>query len=565
MGADAGIAGVLDEAARKAERRGAPEAAAALLEQAAACTPETEPDRGAQRSMEAAERHFEAGATARARDLFATLTAGAPSRDLRLKAGVRLGAMRLLMGDLSGATEAFDRARGETTEPESVAPGIEDGLALVSEFRGDLPAAARHARAAIRLAELQHDRAMLVQTLARAAFFEARLGRSSAWARIRRALVLSEEVEDLKVIAHPGWIHAQLLAGRGEVAAACAVLRDLRERALERGDEGSLGVVLTSLCENEIRAGRLAEASSAAEEGYLSILGTGQISQLIFMLKGVVLVDALCGHVDKAMERAARARELIAKTEFDPLLANMDTALGMLELSRGDAEAAHRALAPLAKRVPMGTVRETGWLRFLADDIEALVALGELDSAREALAKLKGRRRTLLDQAWTAQAVLRCSGLIDVAAGNSDTGLRDLAGAVRRTARGQEPFEHARALLALGRTQRRLKRRREARETLTHAGEIFARMGMPLWQARVEDELSRLGGRPARASGLTETEQRVAQLAGEGLTNREIAAALYLSVNTVQAYLKRVYRELGVRSRTELARRFHSGQSLKEH
>jgi DNA-binding NarL/FixJ family response regulator len=128
-----------------------------------------------------------------------------------------------------------------------------------------------------------------------------------------------------------------------------------------------------------------------------------------------------------------------------------------------------------------------------------------------------------------------------------------------------EPFELGRTLLARGRAERRFKRRRASRESLTRARELFAALGAPLWVARTDDELGRIGGRAPRAQGLTATEQQIAELAATGLTNREIAAATYLSVNTVQAYLKRIYRELGIRSRTELARQFPPEQARKEH
>ena len=103
--------------------------------------------------------------------------------------------------------------------------------------------------------------------------------------------------------------------------------------------------------------------------------------------------------------------------------------------------------------------------------------------------------------------------------------------------------------------QRRLKQRRAARESLSQARQVFERLEAALWHERAVEELSRIGGRSPRSAGLTATERRIAGLAAEGLTNSEIAAALFLSVNTVQAYLKRIYRELGVRSRTELARK----------
>ena len=552
---DAEIAAALDEAASRARQRGAPETAAELLEQAAALTPQDDEEHRFARLLTAAERHFEAGATERARDLFAVVAAEASDQGFQMRAGSWLGTMRVLTGDIAGAEVAFRHARSAAADPSLVPAGIEDGLSLVHEFRGDIVGAARHARAAVKLAELNGDRRELVRALAQAALYEARLGRRTAWSRIRRALALSREIEDLPVRADPSWIYAQLLGGRGDAEGACTIFRELRERALADGDEASLGIVLTGLCEAEIRVGRLAEAAAAAEEGHLSTLGTGQISQRIFMLKGVVLVAALQGRIDDARALAAEANDLIARTDFDPLLANMNMALGMLELSLGDAAGAHRTLAPLNRRVPTGRVRETGWFRFLADHLEALLALDELDAAQETLAKLEARRQTLLDRAWAVQASMRCRGLVEVASGNADDGIAALERAVRLSERGQEPFELARNLVALGRVQRRGKQRRTARESLVRAGEIFERLGMPLWKERANEELSRIGGRARRPGGLTETEARVARLAADGLTNREIAAALFLSVNTVQAYLKRIYRELGIRSRTELARK----------
>jgi len=68
-------------------------------------------------------------------------------------------------------------------------------------------------------------------------------------------------------------------------------------------------------------------------------------------------------------------------------------------------------------------------------------------------------------------------------------------------------------------------------------------------------ELRRISGRRTSSEELTETERRVAELAGRGHTNKEIAAELYMGVSTVEAHLSRVYRKLGLRSRTELAGR----------
>ena len=114
------------------------------------------------------------------------------------------------------------------------------------------------------------------------------------------------------------------------------------------------------------------------------------------------------------------------------------------------------------------------------------------------------------------------------------------------------PFERARTLLALGLLQRRRNERRRAQESLEQALAIFDELGAPLWAARARRELRPLGGRPTSRVTLTPAEQRVAELAASGLTNRQVAAALFISPKTVESTLARAYRKLGIRSRAEL-------------
>ena len=77
-------------------------------------------------------------------------------------------------------------------------------------------------------------------------------------------------------------------------------------------------------------------------------------------------------------------------------------------------------------------------------------------------------------------------------------------------------------------------------------------MGTPLWAERARAELARTRSEPTRAPGLTPSEQRVAELAASGMTNRDIAAALFISPKTVEANLSRIYRKLGIHTRAEL-------------
>ncbi|HXJ62698.1 MAG TPA: helix-turn-helix transcriptional regulator, partial [Actinomycetota bacterium] len=99
----------------------------------------------------------------------------------------------------------------------------------------------------------------------------------------------------------------------------------------------------------------------------------------------------------------------------------------------------------------------------------------------------------------------------------------------------------------------RARRRREARAALQSALDGFEAIGSPLWAERVRAELARVGGRTGSGAGLTGSERRVAELVAQGMTNREVAEALFVSEHTVESHLSSVYRKLAVRSRTELA------------
>jgi DNA-binding CsgD family transcriptional regulator len=126
--------------------------------------------------------------------------------------------------------------------------------------------------------------------------------------------------------------------------------------------------------------------------------------------------------------------------------------------------------------------------------------------------------------------------------------------AVDQHARVSDAFGRARALLALGLVRRRARQKRSAREAIRAALEGFEQFGALGWAEKAGSELGRIGGRTS-AEGLTATEQRVARLAADGLSNKQIAVQLYVSIYTVEKHLSHVYEKLGVRSRGELAGR----------
>jgi DNA-binding NarL/FixJ family response regulator len=89
---------------------------------------------------------------------------------------------------------------------------------------------------------------------------------------------------------------------------------------------------------------------------------------------------------------------------------------------------------------------------------------------------------------------------------------------------------------------------------LGEALQVFQELGTPLWAARVSAELERTNVTPMRTLELTPSERRVAELAAEGLTNRDVAGKLFVSTKTVEANLTHIYRKLGIHSRAELGR-----------
>jgi DNA-binding CsgD family transcriptional regulator len=145
----------------------------------------------------------------------------------------------------------------------------------------------------------------------------------------------------------------------------------------------------------------------------------------------------------------------------------------------------------------------------------------------------------------------RCQGMLLAARGDIEAASAAAERALREHQRLPMPFELARTQLLVGQVQRRRRQREAASVTLREALAAFEDLGMPLWAERVRAELNRASGTRTRA-GLTASEQSVAELAASGMSNRDMAAALFISPKTVEANLSRIYRKLNIHSRAEL-------------
>jgi DNA-binding CsgD family transcriptional regulator len=189
--------------------------------------------------------------------------------------------------------------------------------------------------------------------------------------------------------------------------------------------------------------------------------------------------------------------------------------------------------------------------------VEVLAELGELDEGRAVTARL----RELADaqkHPWGRASADRCEGVLALVGDSYDTqGVESLGSAAEAYAKLGLRFEAARSLLAMGRAQRRFKQWGQARSALESAALTFDEIGSPGWAEQARSELARVGARRPRPAGeLTDTEQRTAELAVRGLSNKEIARELFVTVHTVEVHLSRAYAKLGVRSRGQLAQRF---------
>jgi ATP/maltotriose-dependent transcriptional regulator MalT len=261
---------------------------------------------------------------------------------------------------------------------------------------------------------------------------------------------------------------------------------------------------------------------------------------------------ALLGNVDEARQMATAGLRLAVVNDDRFNAAWNHAVLGFLDLSLSDFEAALMNLEPAVRWLEqLGSV-EPAVIPCVPDLVEALVALGRVDEAEVLLDRLEAQAAER-DRPWASGAAARGRALIAAATGDLDEAARAAEQSIEHLEPASQPFETARTCLVLGQIRRRAKQKRLARGSLERARDTFSTLGARLWTERAQAELRRIGGRPPTPFELTETEASIASLVARGFTNREAAAALFMSAGTVQANLKRIYQKLSVRSRTELA------------
>jgi DNA-binding CsgD family transcriptional regulator len=549
---DEAVAVVMDAGAERADARGAPSAAAELAEHARALTPSSRPDDLARRTIAGASYHVASGDRKRARamleDLITTLPVGTRRADaLRI-----VGEIRYQDDSLPEAARLWRQALGEAGDDARLRATLETCLAYADLMMADFRSAKPHAWAALELAQKLGDPGTLAEALAVVSLVE--LGKGTSAGKIHLAISLENPDHRLPVGMRPSLIIATVLCWEERLEEAAERFAWVHRQIRDRGEDSELPYLALPMAWNLVWRGQLAAAARLADESLETSLELGDKALIATSQATMGLVHAYQGKVEEAREEAEEAAAGFRRAGWTVFTVLAIQPLGVLGLSLGDFEGVHRTLRPLVDVASQICAREPLGASFLADEIEALVGLDDLERAHALIDQLEanGRRR---DRAWALGAAARCRGLAIAASGDLEGASAALEEAVRQHSRLPMPFELARTLVAQGQIQRRRKERLAAKHSLGQAIDIFQSRGAVLWAERARRELGRLGLHPGDANSLTKTERRVAEMVVSGLTNREVAAQLFISPKTVEANLSKIYSKYGVRSRTELAAR----------
>jgi ATP/maltotriose-dependent transcriptional regulator MalT len=553
-GPDPRVAAVLDDAAHRAAARGAPDAAAGFSERASELTDPADAEARRGRLIEAAEYHFTAGNLEPARRILERIASSQPPGPARASVLRRLAKVRYRGDSCSVAAQLLTRALAEAGDDRDLQAGVHRDLAWAVMLCGDMTEAAHHAESAMRIVGEEANRGTLAELLAAGAMADFLQGRGASPETMHRAVDMEDSSPEVPIEWRPSMMLAMMLKWSGDLDEAQERFGQLHRQALESGEDTSLPFLLVQMSESSAWQGDWTRARDRAEEALKIAVQTGQEPMRAAALYARALAEAHLGDVDAARASARKGLECSDRVGSVVMMMWNQGVLGSVELSMDDPGAADRQLAPLVAWRDVVGIREPGVLRFVPDEVEALIALGQLDKAESLLSEYEADAARL-QRTWSMLAAARGRAALQAASGDAVGATSALEAAINRDGDRVQPFELARARLMLGSILRRTRRRKAARTSVQAALDTFTRLGARAWAQKAQGMLDsgvRASG-PALAGQLTPAEQHVAEIVAAGSTNREAADRLFVSVRTVELHLTSVYRKLGIRSRTELA------------
>ncbi|GLX00144.1 LuxR family transcriptional regulator [Microtetraspora sp. NBRC 16547] len=549
---DESVAIELEHAAERARERGAPAAAVPAYEQAARLSP----DRAerARRMTLAAQSAITAGRIEQAAALAERAVELSEDRFLRARLAMVRASVESQRATPRGAAQLLI---------DNAAPivGEDPGLALSL-----LVIAADSAWSTGEYAELRQVTELATGLApdvgdARTAEAVAVLGSLVDGDYARALPVLDDFVTTIR--AQPaGSLYVRLFAGNlalllGDDDAALDLAAADAARSRRRGQAGALPATLQVLAQAQVVAGLQHDAGATVAEALTFARDTGQSHRTGGLAVITAQIAAVHGDEDRCHASARDAGASLADGigafgGVAEVAASANCALGLLDLGLGRYEQALRRL----EETVSGPASHTAAALFaITDLVEAAVRAGVPERARQPFARFLAWAQAG-SRPWASAVALRCHALL----GPAEEAGEVYAQAVRLHERGGRPFQRARTELLYGEWLRRGRRRADARVPLRSALTIFERLGAIPWAERARAELRASGDvAPAGAGGgdvlgrLTPQELQIVRLAAGGLSNRDIAAQLFLSHRTVEYHLYKAYPKLGIGSRSELA------------
>jgi DNA-binding CsgD family transcriptional regulator len=372
---------------------------------------------------------------------------------------------------------------------------------------------------------------------------------------MRRAAAAEERLGE-PVANGPTDVLAMTLSWLDELDEAREVAERLIERARARGDV-SRAETLIALANVEWRLGDVARMEAHLTEALelTEQLGLGQSVGTV--LASIALIRALRGEFDEAESMLEHVLTL-AREHTDVFGEQRYWHVRLvLETTRRDWAAARECARRGLDLQRIANRADFDQLILHDKAAEAFLAAGMIDEADKLTREIEEAARAA---PTVRRAVLaaRTRALVQAARDDIPAALEALERALAELERFRSKFETGRTLLVAGSVFRRAKQRTRAREVLERAVVTFEECSSEPWAAHAREELARVSGRVGAGGDLTPTEQRVADLAAEGLATKEIASTLFVSPKTVEGHLTRIYEKLGVHSRAELARKLSS-------
>ena len=548
-GPDADVAAVLDDACERALGRGALHAAVDACRLALRATPDGDPAEPARR-LTLGHLLFRVGEPDGARRELEAVAFSDAEPHSRSRA---LYELARIATDTEPGPRAAQLAYAALDLADSDELAADIHVILTLARYDDIDAGVQHAREAIALLDRCSDPnpGKVASALAALAETTFRAGGGLDHEACERAMLLESETVPPPVSNRAIMTYAFLLMYADELDHARELFLRAHQLAVDEGDHGSMPEAVGHLSMLELWAGRWDEAERHARDGLIHAERTGQQHNVLLARCDLAWIDA---HRGRSQEARAVASELVGvsvDTSDVSTEAWGRSLLGFCALADGDAA---RAVAELARHSDLRSAtnnREPGFNWIAPWYVEALVATGDLDRAGAVLEAYRQQARAVGRQSALAGAA-RAQALLAAARGEFAEAVLSADEAVAGYLDQGRPFDWANALLAKGQVHRRLKQKALAKGALSGALVEFERLGAATFADRARNELRRVGLRPAAPLHLTETEQRIAELTAQGMTTKEVAAALFLSPKTVAANLTRIYRKLGVRNRAEL-------------